>query len=224
LQKRVDAIIMAAGLGERFGQRKQFLDFGDTTVLGWSVRLFKNIEKINNVIVVFPPDMEAEEVRRRGRLDNDVFLIKGGVEREHSVMNGLNAVESEYVLIHDAVRPACTTQLVGRVIESVCQYGAAVPGIKPVSTVKLEESGKFQAIDRNRVFLIQTPQGFKTSIIKNAYENKKSTNSTDSSSVAEEAGIDVKIVEGEKENIKITVPQDYKYLKYITGVEKCEQA
>lgn len=213
----VDVLIMAAGQGKRFGSKKQFLRLGKSTVMDHSVTLFENIERIKKIIVVYPPDMEKEEVRKKAMLQNDIVLIKGGIKREDSVRNGLSEVSSEYVLIHDAVRPACTGGFIRRVIDSTLKYDAVAPGINPFSTVKYTDGEKLKTLDRDKVYLIQTPQGFKTSKIKKAYKEKKSVDSTDSSSVAEEAGIDVKIIEGEKNNIKITVPEDLQYIENIVG-------
>ncbi len=212
----VDILIMAAGSGKRFGRRKQFLQLGKSTVLGETVGLFKNIREVKKIIVVYPSDMSEEEVKRKGMIEN-VTLIKGGIQREDSVRNGLGEVNSEYVLIHDAARPACGVNLIKRVIEATLKYDAAVPGVNPSSTVKYSDGEKLRTLDRSRVYLVQTPQGFRASKIKEAY-NAVTGRFTDSSSVAESSGFDVKIIQGEKDNIKITTPEDYCYLKMKLGI------
>lgn len=209
---RVDVLIMAAGCGERFGKKKQFVTLGGTPVINITVNLFTDIHEINRIYIVYPPDMKKIEVRRRGKLDKDFILVKGHTKREESVKRGLSAVGSEYVLIHDAVRPASSKKLIRRIIRATLKFGSAVPAINPVSTVKYMENGVLKSLDRNKVYFIQTPQGYKTSEIKRAYEEKRNGGFTDSSTVAQKAGMKIKIVRGEADNIKITFPQDYNYL------------
>jgi 2-C-methyl-D-erythritol 4-phosphate cytidylyltransferase len=142
-------------------------------------------------------------------------LVKGGIKRRDSVRNGLESVQSEYVLIHDAVRPACSQKLASCIYEGVLKCDAAIPAINPVDTVKYRNEGQMTTLDRKNIFLVQTPQGFKTSEIIAAYENSKDPDPGDSSSVAQEFGMDIMIVEGERNNIKITVPRDMEYLVNI---------
>ncbi len=215
--KKIDVLIMAAGVGKRFGQRKQFLKLGKFTILNLAVKIFMKLEEIADIIVVYPPDMKAAEVRKKAEITDDVVLVRGNVKREKSVLNGLNAVKAEYVLIHDAVRPACSEKLVRNVIVNTLKYNAVVPGINPADTVKLKFNKKVETVDRNNLFLIQTPQGYKTTTIKEAYKAKGKNVFTDSSSVAENYGVDVKIISGEKNNIKVTRKEDYRFLEVLLG-------
>jgi len=217
LPKSADVLIMAAGRGERLGKRKQFLPLGDSTVVSESVRLFKEFTEIRNIIVVYPPDMEEETVYTEGRLPETVHLVKGSELREDSVSNGLEAVQTEFVLIHDAARPACSKELVKRVMEKTFLSGSAVPAVNPSSTVKIADGKKITPVDRTKVFLVQTPQGFKTAEIKKAYAGRTGKGYTDSSTIAQEAGLEIELVEGERENIKITYFEDYIYVRdYLT--------
>ena len=213
MPESVDVLIMASGRGERYGARKQFLKLGRTTVVNRAAHLFKGIREINKIFVVYPPDMNENEVRNVGLIDETITLVQGDEIRENSVRNGLKKVRAPYVLIHDAVRPACSELLIRRVMDAMFKYGAAVCGINPYSTVKYIVDNKLTPLDRNKVVLIQTPQGYKTDLIKNAYDKIMPCTHTDSSSVAQEVGIDVHLVEGEYQNIKITVEEDYLYLK-----------
>lgn len=206
---------MAAGRGERFGKKKQFLDFGKTTVLNTSVVLFMNIEEVNQIIIVYPPDMDKKEVIKKGKLCGDLTMVKGGKKREESVMNGLKHVQEEFVLIHDAVRPCCSKRLIKEVLKTTLEQGNAVPGINPFSTVVFFREGEYKLLDRSKVFNIQTPQGYRTSEIIKAYKNRKDFGYTDSSSVAYDYGIKIIIVKGERNNKKITLQEDYEFLKGI---------
>lgn len=215
----IDVLIMAAGHGQRFGQKKQFLKFGNTTVLGAAVKLFDNIKvrkshkEINRVIVVFPPDMNEYDVRKKGMLSEDIGLTMGELKRKDSVSNGLELVKEDYVLIHDAARPDCSAGTIKRVIEAMFKYGAVAPAIRPSSTVKYLENGRLKPLSREKVLIIQTPQGYRTSEIKRAYQAAGTEEYTDSSSIAQAAGINVRVVDGDNWNIKITLPEDYEYLR-----------
>ncbi|MFH1415242.1 MAG: IspD/TarI family cytidylyltransferase [Elusimicrobiota bacterium] len=220
MQKSVSALIMAAGEGSRFGSKKQFLKIGGRTLIGWSVSIFDRIDEIISVIIVYPPDMDESEVRSKAEVTEDNIFVKGASRRDASVAQGLKAVNSEYVIIHDAVRPLCSEELARRVIEGTLEYGTAIPAVNPVSTTKYYEKGKIRTIDRDRLYLVQTPQGYRTRDIIEAYSSWKGDTAPDSSTVAENAGIDVKIIKGERENIKITVEEDFKYAKYILEEKK----
>ncbi len=200
---------MAAGNGVRFGEKKQFLKLENKTLVSISANLFKDIKEIKDIFIVYPENMKEEEVRVKAKLNDDVKFVKGAGLRADSVQNGLRKVKSEYVLIHDAVRPFCSKNLINRVISTTLKYGAAAPGLNPVSSVKYFENGILKNINRNNVFIIQTPQGFRSSEIINAYEKKRHMGYTDSSSIVMDSGIEVKMVAGEESNIKITFPEDY---------------
>ena len=212
MQKSADALIMAAGTGNRFGSRKQFMDFGGRSVLSASCSVFENNDSIERVIAVYPPDMEEDEVRDLSGISQDIILVKGAVKRCDSVRAGLDRAEAEYVLIHDAARPACSAELVQKVLDTLFRHGAAVPAVNPVETVKYTDKGIMRTLDRNNVYLVQTPQGFRTSDIIQAYRNTQDPDPTDSSSVAQEYGMGIFLVEGERMNMKITVQSDYEYL------------
>ncbi|MBN2407308.1 MAG: 2-C-methyl-D-erythritol 4-phosphate cytidylyltransferase [Elusimicrobia bacterium] len=212
-----DVLVMAAGKGQRYGGRKQFLGLGGTTLLGSSVELFRGFDMIRNIIVVYPDDMDEKEVLEKGKVTGAVTCVMGAEKREDSVLNGLREAVSEYVLIHDAARPVCTRRFVADLAQTVREFGSAVPGINPSSTVRYDEGGKTVILDRKRVYLVQTPQGYRTSEIREAYMRRKDREYTDSSSVMQDAGREVKIVPGDPMNIKVTYPEDYEYVKLIYG-------
>lgn len=203
---------MAAGRGERFGGRKQFFDFCSTTVAGASCDLFLNLEGLDKVFLVYPPDMKRGEVEKKAKLNSPVELVRGGDLREKSVEKGLDKVKSKYVLIHDAARPLCPLAVINNVVREMKKSGAAVPALRPSSALARASGSSFVPLDRNSVYLIQTPQGYKSAEIRAAYKNRKSRAYPDSSAVAYEQGIKVKPVEGDRLNVKITERADYEYL------------
>jgi 2-C-methyl-D-erythritol 4-phosphate cytidylyltransferase len=223
LQESADAVIVAAGSGIRYAaesgirhkKRKQLLEFAGTTVVGFIADVFSRIEEVKNVIVVYPQDMDAEDFRARAKLKKDVIITSGGSKRAESVKSGLRKVSSEYVLIHDGVRPGISKKLVKRVIEAVKKHGSAVPAIKPVSTVRYMKGKSLKTLKREDDYLIQTPQGFIAKELLEAYNNYGDLSFTDSSSLMEAAGLRVKIIKGEKYNIKITSPEDYRYIREV---------
>jgi len=219
LQKSIDALIMAAGKGSRFRKKKQFLPFENGTVVSVSAGVFKKRKDINRVIIVYPPDMLKEHFVEKGILKENYTLVPGGKLRQDSVMRGLKASGADFVLIHDAARPACPGELIDRVISSLKKSRAVVPALKPVSTVKYKEGDSYRDLDREKVIYVQTPQGYDRAELLRAYKLKGNREYTDSSTVACEAGMQVKTVKGAAENIKLTYPQDYSYLKFL-GREK----
>ena len=205
----IDALIMAAGSGSRFGSRKQFADLKGETVVLSAVGLFLDNPKINQVFVVYPPDMEADVFMETGKLPPEVYPVQGGEIREISVLNALKASKADYVLIHDAARPFAPSEMIERVIDTMLLEGAAVPAIKMTSTLKyLETDGSLSNLDSERVFAIQTPQGYRRKDILKAYQARKGGGYTDSSSIAAEYGMATPIVEGSAKNIKITRRED----------------
>ncbi|MFC2048635.1 2-C-methyl-D-erythritol 4-phosphate cytidylyltransferase [Elusimicrobiota bacterium] len=213
--KDIDVLLMAAGTGERFGKRKQFVDLAGQRVIKYSIDLLSGFNEISRIIVVFPLDMDEREVKKLVPVHGTVF-IRGEKERSNSVINGLKEVTAPFVLIHDAVRPCCSEGTIRRVIDKMRKSGAAIPAVNPVSTVKeLDETGRYMTIDRENICLVQTPQGFKTEEIMRAYKDKCVGSFTDSSSIAEEAGIYAEVVNGNRNNLKITYEDDWRYLEFI---------
>jgi 2-C-methyl-D-erythritol 4-phosphate cytidylyltransferase len=136
-------------------------------------------------------------------------IIKGGETRFDSVKKGLESIESEgLVAIHDGVRPLVSLDVVEDCYVAAEKYDCAIPVIKPVESVRLEHNTNTYPIDREKVYLVQTPQAFKTSIIKRCYQTQWQPSFTDDASVAEFSGEKIHLVEGNRENIKITTPLD----------------
>lgn len=214
---------MGAGSGTRFGSLKQAERIGGETLAGIACSVFLSNRAVGRVILTSPPGRDTEEFRVKASIPHEVDIIEGGQTRPESVLKALYASSAEYVLIHDAARAACRGELVDRVIKTMIEKGSAVPALNPVSTVKIMEvEGKLRRVDRGKVFIVQTPQGYRRRQILEAYERKSGADHTDSSSVAEEAGIHPCFVEGSPLNIKVTVPDDMVMLRAILREETCE--
>lgn len=204
-------IIPAGGVGSRFGGNlpKQFIDLCGKPVIHHSITLFDNIETIKYIII--PVNSKWENIIFQNQYKKDIIIAKEGKERQDSVRNALDYASSldiDYILIHDAVRPCVSKALINRVIEATILYGSAIPGIIPNDTIKISDDNSFvsKTLQRASLKAIQTPQGFRKEIIIEAYKKaeEKGIFGTDDAFLVEQIGIPIKIVEGEKENIKIT--------------------
>lgn len=151
-------------------------------------------------------------------------IIEGGSQRFHSVKNGLSAIHDEgIVAVHDAVRPLVSAELILKSFETAAQYGTAVAGIPPIDSIRvIKEADRNEALPREQVMLIQTPQTFKLDILRKAYEQPYSENFTDDASVVEKAGFNITLVTGERSNLKITWPEDFEIAKMLLKKEAPE--
>ena len=215
----ISAIIVAAGKGSRMGgpRRKQFLNLGDRSILAHTLQVFDDSPIIDTIILVLPQvDMQffLDEVLPQAGLRRSPRLVEGGTRRQESVWNGLAAIENQegLVLIHDGVRPLVSPQLIAAVAEGARKWGACIPSIPAVETLK-EVDGQgmvIQTHSRDRFRMAQTPQGFQLAIIREAHEMARRAGvvATDDAFVVEALGKKVHTISGERKNIKITTPED----------------
>ncbi|MEY2449832.1 MAG: 2-C-methyl-D-erythritol 4-phosphate cytidylyltransferase [Acidimicrobiaceae bacterium] len=185
---------MAAGSGARFGKPKQYETLGNRRVVDWS--LFIARELSDHVVLVVP----AENVDDNEPLAD--VVVAGGSTRSASVRAGLAAVPKEvtHVLVHDAARPVPVTDVWRRVLDALEQGADAVVPAVPVTDTLRERDGA--TVDRERFVAVQTPQGFRTAVLRAAHE--KELDGTDDASLAEAIGAKVVLVDGDPTNIKIT--------------------
>ena len=219
-------IVVAGGTGTRMGAEipKQFLLLLGKPILMHTLKIFQRITSIQEIILVLP---ESQIAAWQVLCDKFHFSIKhtiiaGGETRFQSVLNGLGVVNNPEALvaIHDGVRPLVSVDTIERCFTEAEIYGNAVPAIKPVETIRyLDDNGSYP-LDRERVMLIQTPQVFKASTIKRCYQTQWQPSFTDDASVAEFSGEKINLVEGNRENIKITTPQDILVAEALIKGEK----
>ena len=208
---KYDAVIVASGKGVRanLGYNKAFYVMKDgSSVLMHTVSVFKCDADCERIIIV-----TNKEYMNRIPEDEKIILVEGGQERKDSVRNGLNKVESEYVLIHDGARPFLHPEALEEVKEKVTEAGAVVLGHMAFDTVKIVNDGIVEkTIDRNTVFMAETPQAFKSELIKDAYARCADIIFTDDASLAESLGIKVHIVIDRFDNHKLTSEEDFRDL------------
>lgn len=214
--KGVGSIVVAAGSSERVGGGlpKQFQTLGTLPMFAVSVAAL--LPFCDEAVVVAPPDgvERTKELLRSARVAGGfakVRVVPGGDRRQDSVVNGLGALSPsiEFVLVHDAARPFVTAVVVERVIEALASSDAVVPAVPVPDTVKLVEAeAVVETLDRSRLRLTQTPQGFRRTLLESAYLAIRGRDVTDDAQAVELAGHSVHIVEGDPSNTKVTTPFD----------------
>ncbi len=207
------AIVVAGGSGNRMrtAEAKQFLLLDGLPILMHTLKAFENcIHKPQILLVLNIHQHEYwEELCSKYNFTVAHTVVKGGQERFHSVQNALKMIRfSGLVAVHDAVRPLLSPALLERSFTIAAEKGNAVAAIHPTDSIRIMENDFNKAMFRDRVYLVQTPQTFKTEQLKKAYLQPFRNSFTDDASVVEHAGFAINMVEGERENIKITYPMD----------------
>ena len=217
---RVAAIIPAAGKGKRMGAErpKQFLELGDKPILAFTLEAFEKAESISAVILVVPPqdvDFCVENVVKRYGLSKVVIVLGGGEKRQDSVRIGLEATGGRYdlVVIHDGVRPFVRPDFIESIVSVAETRGAVIAGIPANDTVKEIGQGRriLKTWERERLWLAQTPQVFRYSILLEAHQRARTQgwdNATDDAQLVEKMGVTVYVMECSPLNIKVTTPAD----------------
>lgn len=216
---RVTALIPAAGMGKRMGQKiaKQYLPLGDKPMLAHTLLAFQRAAEIDEIIpILSQEDMESclRDVIEQYHITKVKTLVVGGKERQDSVMNGLQKLEKDasVVLIHDGVRPFVTHAMIKESVELAKKGGCVAVGVPLKDTVKEVDDKQMvrHTLERSRLWAIQTPQTFPVKVLKRAYEEcfKHNIYGTDDATLVERAGGSVQVIMGSYENIKITTPGD----------------
>jgi 2-C-methyl-D-erythritol 4-phosphate cytidylyltransferase len=237
---KVVVIIPAAGLGTRMtaasrvkakrpAPSKQFTELGGTPILIHTLRKFAASPQVSEIFVALRRDeivgfRERLEAEAKDILRKRVELVEGGEHRQHSVANALAAVSAaagDIILVHDAVRPFVTTEIIDEVIRGAEKHGAAIAGLPAVDTVKQVERTADGAlitstVPRERVVMAQTPQGFRYEILKKAFDEAAADGfiGTDEASLVERSGKEVAVVMGSPRNLKITTPADMELAEF----------
>lgn len=214
------AIVLAAGKGTRMNSKiqKQFLEVEGKPVIYYSLKCFQESPLIRDIILVTGEESLSyckEEIVKRFGFSKVKKVTAGGKERYDSVYAGLCACDNtDYVLIHDGARPFITEEILERTCLSVKETGACVVGMPAKDTIKISDRNKMveSTPAREKVWLVQTPQAFRYSLIKESYESircKDMSGITDDAMIVEqESGVKVALVHGSYENLKITTPED----------------
>ncbi len=232
----ITAILPAAGLGTRMGAEtpKQFLELDGVPIVILSLRRIAACPLISEIIVATRADnVERLEARiREEKFTQPVRVIKGADSRQGSVAQALNLVgeNTELVVVHDAVRPFVTVELITRVIEEARRCKAAILGLPAMDTVKEVKRASLPqdvalitaTVPRERIVLEQTPQVFETRLLKEAFALAEGDglNASDEAALVERMGHDVIVVQGSERNMKITKPADMDLARFYLHAEQ----
>lgn len=235
---KVIVIIPAAGLGSRMAgpatgkaPAKQFTELNGVPVLIHTLRKFASAPGVSEIVIAL---RKAEADNFGPRLDKEKFhkpvrIVEGGEHRQESVSNALQAISAgpeDLVLVHDAVRPFVDREIIASVIDAAQKHGAAIAAVPAVDTIKQVDRTADGAvvnatIPREHIVLVQTPQGFRFSVLKQAFDEAARDGfiGTDEASVVERMGHPVSVVMGSPRNIKITTPSDLELAEFYAGQE-----
>ncbi len=207
------ALIVAGGKGTRIKSNlpKQFLELNGLPILMHTINAFIRYSEHINIILVLPEDDFTlwHELCTKHHFNPSLVLQKGGESRFQSVKNGLDKIEGEgLVAIHDGVRPLVSEDIIGASFRLAAVHQSAVAAVRLKESIRMTDQDNTKAMDRSRFRLVQTPQTFKVSLIRQAYRQKEDASLTDDASVAERAGHVISLFEGSYENIKITTQED----------------
>lgn len=214
-------IIVAGGKGLRMGSDipKQFLPVGGRPVLMRTIDRFREYSSQTDIILVLPESQQDywQELCRDYSFDTPYRLASGGRTRFHSVRNGLALIPDEargVAGVHDGVRPFPAVSVIARCHEAARRSGAAIPVVPVTDTLRHVTEG---TVSRGDYRLVQTPQMFDIPLLKRAYRQEYTDDFTDDASVVEALGHDIELVEGNRENIKITTPWDMVVAESLTA-------
>lgn len=239
---KVTVIVPAAGMGTRMvpaqgaspATPKQFTEIRGVPILVYTLRAFATCPRVDQIIVA---TLESAIEKLRAELTKfglaqRVEVVIGGKNRQESVSNALAKVagaEDDLVLVHDAVRPFVTSEIIEHVIEAAGKHGAAIAGVPAIDTIKQVERTAEGAIitttiPREHIVLAQTPQGFRLGLLRKTFADAAADGfvGTDEASLVERAGHQVAVVMGSRRNFKITTPGDLALAEFYLGHDGSE--
>ncbi|MCQ2249944.1 MAG: 2-C-methyl-D-erythritol 4-phosphate cytidylyltransferase [Bacteroidales bacterium] len=216
------AIIVAGGKGLRMGAQlpKQFLSVAGIPILCRTIQKFLQYDPEIKIFLALPQiHMGLWAQLSLPYISPDAYtMVEGGAERFHSVKNALDKIpqDVDLIAVHDGVRPLVSVRTIAAAFTEATLKGNAIPCIAPPESIRVASgNGENHAIDRSTVKLIQTPQVFEAGILRKAYCLPYTPAFTDDASVVETSGEKINLIDGDRENIKITTIEDLKYAEYI---------
>ena len=211
----VGVVLPAGGAGRRLGgEAKQFRLLGDAPLLVQTARAFARHPLVGAVVVAAPADEAEATARRLAGFGVAARVVAGGATRQASVGHGLDALPdgTEVALVHDAVRPFVSADLISRTVEAVLAHGAAAAAVPVADTLRAARHARFGAtVDRSGLWAMQTPQGARLDLFRAAYASSEAAGlaATDEAGLLAAAGTVVHVVEGDARNLKVTTPTDW---------------
>lgn len=226
MTEHVGIVVVAGGSGSRMGAAmpKQFLEIAGRAVLVRTIERMREALPEAEIVVVLP-EAHVElwrECYEKSECKVEHSIALGGATRFDSVQSGIAALsdDCELIAVHDGVRPMLSVEMIRRGVECAAENGAAVPVIAVVDSIREVDSAGSHAVDRSRLRAVQTPQVFRSDLLRRAYEAvganlEDRSKATDDASVVEMAGYKVALYEGESQNLKLTTPTDLSVAEVI---------
>ena len=212
-------IITAGGIGKRMGGElpKQFLEIKGKPILVWTLEQIHRISPSAKILVTLPRDWVFywEELLNKFNIKIDHQVIPGGKERFDSIKGALQYVQTNFVAVHDGVRPFVSKETIQKLENAVRQFGQVIPVIDLKDSIRRITSLHSEAVNRSDYKLVQTPQLFKTDVLKQAYNQEFQSYFTDDASVVESLDLPIHLISGNSENIKVTDPIDLKLAEFF---------
>ena len=216
------ALIVFGGKGERISSQvpKQFIKINGKDLVGYTIETFERHPLVDSILLVAPKDYltYTKNLVLTSRFYKVTDVVAGGTNRQESVRNGLNALkchDNDNILIHDGDRPLVSDALITTCLRELRKHNALTPVIKSEDALKEVSNSGRKIIKDNINYDIQTPQGFKFKLIKDAHNKLKNEQFSDDVSLIEALGGEVLLLEGEKNNFKVTKDEDLEYLKTL---------
>ncbi|MDF2558203.1 MAG: 2-C-methyl-D-erythritol 4-phosphate cytidylyltransferase [Bacillales bacterium] len=217
-----EVIIPAAGSGKRMGEifNKLFIDLDGKTIIQRTVEVFLSDPYCRKVILAIKPEEKCICDRIFADKKSKITYVNGGSERQYSVRNGLEAVskDTKIILVHDGARPFINHNQIQELVECARKMGSTVLAVRVKDTIKKTDGLTItETVERDNLWSIQTPQAFRTEVLKQAHSWADETGylGTDDSSLVEKIGLSVSVTEGNYENIKITTKEDILFAEAI---------
>lgn len=214
-------IIVAGGSGSRMGSAtpKQFLELLGLPILMHTLKKFQQTVREGEIILALPEKEQNtwQSLCEKHQFDVTHQIVNGGKSRFHSVQNALQKVtEKSIVAIHDGVRPLVSETVIKHCLQAAETHGTAIPTLPMQDSIRKVTDNGNEIADRSQFVLVQTPQCFQSETILKAYQQEYQSSFTDDASVVEQLGHNIHLIEGNKENIKITTPEDLKIAEVLS--------
>jgi 2-C-methyl-D-erythritol 4-phosphate cytidylyltransferase len=209
---QVSVIITAGGIGKRMGGNlpKQFISLSGKPILLRTLECFAAFDPTIELIVTLPVEWHAywKECLKEFDCTISHTLVSGGEERFHSIKNALHICTGEFILVHDGVRPFVANEMIQACLDVLQAKEAVVPVLPIKESLRQRHGSSSKAVDRSNFLLVQTPQCFRSNILRKAYDQEYHSGITDDATLVESLGIDIQLIEGNEDNIKITTQKD----------------
>ncbi len=209
---KISVIITAGGIGRRMGGDlpKQFIPLSGKPILLRTLECFYNFDTNFELILTLPSDWHAywKESAQEFNCSIPHTLASGGEERFHSIKNALDYCSGTFILVHDGVRPFVAKETIQACLDALETNEAVIPVLTIKESVRERLGSSSHAVDRSKFLLVQTPQCFRASVLRDAYNLEYHSGITDDATLVESLGIDIQLIQGNEDNIKITTQKD----------------